>query len=103
MSIQQVILDNAQVDQQRARDRRGHCWRVRDRCEYRVPSKSEEGTWYTVQRSSDRWTCQCWGYKRHGHCYHLGIVQRRAQREGWLFHDYLEPDPDVVMSDAEVA
>jgi len=72
---------------------------------YCAASQREAGTTHTIARTPVGWACSCPGYFHTGVCKHLGAVQRRAAREGWVFgsiapldtverHMPLNPDPD---------
>ena len=52
---------------------------------YCAHAQSEPGTVYTIARTPVGWACACLGYYHTGVCKHLGAVQRRAAREGWVF------------------
>lgn len=52
---------------------------------YRTRSQSDPGAVYTIQRSATGWYCTCPGWVYTGCCKHLGQVERRSEREGWLF------------------
>lgn len=52
---------------------------------YEARSQSRPGLTHLVQRTPRGWVCSCEGYAYHGICYHLGAVERRAEREGWPF------------------
>lgn len=52
---------------------------------YRTLSQSQPGTVYTMTRERGGWQCECAGYVFTGVCKHLGQVERRSEREGWVF------------------
>lgn len=52
---------------------------------YRTMSQSQPGVVYTVTRERHGWACECPGYVYTGCCKHLGQVERRSEREGWVF------------------
>ncbi len=52
---------------------------------YVTASQSHPGTVYAIERTPAGWACECEGYFHTGMCKHLGAVERRAEREGWVF------------------
>ncbi len=62
---------------------------------YRTRSQSNPGEVYTLKRTPAGWACSCLGYEHTGCCKHLGQVERRAEREGWVF-GHIAPLPRVA-------
>lgn len=52
---------------------------------YVSASQAQPGTIYAIERTPAGWACSCEGYEHTGICKHLGAVERRAEREGWVF------------------
>ncbi len=48
-------------------------------------SRSQPGMTYRIERSRLGWGCECDGYRFTGMCKHVAAVQRRSEREGWVF------------------
>lgn len=54
-----------------------------DREYYIARSQSSPGDVYDLVRTARGWGCTCKGWTHTGACYHLGQLERRAEREGW--------------------
>ena len=52
---------------------------------YVSASQQQPGVVYAIERTPAGWACSCEGYEFTGCCKHLGAVERRSEREGWLF------------------
>ncbi len=52
---------------------------------YTTRSQSNPGEVYTLKRTPAGWACSCLGYFHGGVCKHIGQLERRAEREGWVF------------------
>jgi hypothetical protein len=61
---------------------------------YRSRSQSEPGAFHALTRTPVGWVCTCPGFCFTGCCKHLGQVERRSEREGWVF-GRLAPRPTV--------
>ncbi len=48
-------------------------------------SQSQPGMTYRIERDRHGWGCECDGYRFTGMCKHVAAVQRRSEREGWVF------------------
>lgn len=52
---------------------------------YVTASQSVPGTIYAIERTPAGWACSCEGFINTNCCKHLGAVERRSEREGWVF------------------
>lgn len=52
---------------------------------YQTRSQSRPGETYRLVRMQQGWRCSCPGYQYTGCCKHLGQLERRSEREGWVF------------------
>lgn len=69
----------------RAKDRSARIHVVTAGAAYVIRSQSDPTTRHQVTRTGQGWVCSCRGFAFTGCCYHLGQLQRRADREGWHF------------------
>jgi hypothetical protein len=53
--------------------------------QYQTRSQSQPGTVYRLTCTPMGWHCSCSGFAHTGCCKHLGQVERRSEREGWVF------------------
>jgi len=52
---------------------------------YSTLSPSQSAVVYTISRTRQGWTCDCDGFHYTGICKHVAAVERRSEREGWVF------------------
>jgi hypothetical protein len=69
----------------RARASRVRVFEIERGQAYWTPSQSEAGTEYSLFRTREGWECGCRGFLYTGSCKHLGQLERRSEREGWVF------------------
>ena len=67
----------------RALTNRARIVRLIDQQAYVAKSQTTLAEYHLMRDRSHRWTCECDGYRYTGCCYHLGQLERRAEREKW--------------------
>jgi hypothetical protein len=68
----------------RARERRVRVYVIEPEQCYWTLSQSDQGI-YHLTHDRNGWECECDGYAYTGVCKHLAQLERRSEREGWVF------------------